>query len=97
MDTTHSDTHAYPAGLNVRSVRPATTAPPTISSSAARERREGRLPNSQNSPHTTHSVVLRRMTLRRRAGGKGAGGGAAGAPADAASAAGTHLFCSRDT
>ena len=56
---------AHPGRLNVRSVAPATTAPHTMSRSAASERVLGRFPNSQNSPLTTSSVVERRITLRR--------------------------------
>ncbi len=42
-----------------------------MSSRAARERRLGRLLNSQNSPLTTSSVVERRITLQGQAGCRG--------------------------
>lgn len=71
MDTTHTLIHAYPSALYVRSVRPASTAPPTMSPSAASERREGRVANSQASPATTSSVVERRITLQSRMGCSG--------------------------
>lgn len=58
----HTETHAYPGALKLRSLAPASDAPATMMATAHNRVVDGTFLNAKYSPVTTTTVVARRKT-----------------------------------